>query len=306
MKKRAALLIAGVAVFANTVFATAADVNVKYNGTPVEFSVAQPQIVNGRAMVPLRGLFDNMGFTIEWLAEEKTARLTSATMTLYAKDGYLYGNDAGGNDLDIAADVMPQLINERLYLPVRAIASCLDGVDVVWDDNTKTVNMYDNLGLLEDSDEGTMTMSEQTYIVNVLKDLLAIKNWAIDNKDATLLRFFGRRVIDGEIITAKDSDYTFVRKYMQELNEMYVPNTMKEFHKLVLEFTQILDSMLNEAEKNANGTISDETLTLRTDEYRDAKEILSQNLGMVWNNYFVNHKVYYEAVFGEYTLDILK
>jgi hypothetical protein len=306
MKKRAALLIAGVAVLANTVLAAAADVNVKYNGTPVEFSVAQPQIVNGRAMVPLRGLFDNMGFTIEWLAEEKTARLTSATMTLYAKDGYLYGNDAGGNDLKIDADVMPQLINERLYLPVRAIASCLDGVDVVWDDNTKTVNMYDNLGLLEDSDEGTMTMSEQTYIVNVLKDLLAIKNWAIDNKDETLLRFFGRRVIDGEIITAKGSDYTFVRKYMQELNEMYVPNTMKEFHKPVLEFTQILDSMLNEAEKNANGTISDETLTLRTDEYRDAKEILSQNLGMVWNNYFVNHKVYYEGVFGEYTLDILK
>jgi hypothetical protein len=306
MKKRIFLFLAAAITAANTAMAFAADVNVKYNGTLINFEAAQPLIVDGRTMVPVRGLFDNIGFYIEWDGNTKTATLSSATSTIYASNGKLYGNDIGGNPLNIEADVMPQIINDRLYLPMRAISSCLDNVVVNWNGNTKTVEIFEDLSLYDDSDEGTMTLEQQTYIFNVLKDLLAIRQWAVDNNDACLLRFYGRRVVRGEVLSAADCDYTYVKKYMDDLEQMYVPSSMTAFHQPVTDFLHILNSMITEAEQNRDGKTDDDRLTAKVDEYREAKEKVSQNLGVVWYDFFNSNRVYYEAVFGEYTLDILK
>ena len=52
----------------------AAQPTVEIDGKTVVFPDAQPKITEGRVLVPLRGVFENLGFTINWNQESKTAK----------------------------------------------------------------------------------------------------------------------------------------------------------------------------------------------------------------------------------------
>src|SRR3954452_10765463 len=56
----AALTLAAVAV------SSAQRIHVQVDGTPVRFANSQPQYINGRVLVPLRGVFEQMGATVDW------------------------------------------------------------------------------------------------------------------------------------------------------------------------------------------------------------------------------------------------
>src|SRR5258707_13236581 len=52
--------------------ARADDIIVKVNGDPVNFEGTQPRQYSGRILVPLRGVLEKMGATVDWLASEQT------------------------------------------------------------------------------------------------------------------------------------------------------------------------------------------------------------------------------------------
>ena len=80
MKK---LLALGIAILTMTtsVFA-GTDVNVKVNDKEIE---AKGVIVDGRTLVPVRGIFEELGYFVVYNAETKTAFLNSLGSILYSK-----------------------------------------------------------------------------------------------------------------------------------------------------------------------------------------------------------------------------
>ena len=110
-------------------------ITIMMNGREVSFD-EMPQIVNGRTMVPMRGLFETLGATVDYNNETRliTARKGKDTITLTP------GSDkATVNGKEITLDAAPFITpNGRTVVPVRFVAESLD-VRVGWDQNTRTV-----------------------------------------------------------------------------------------------------------------------------------------------------------------------
>lgn len=104
------------------------------NGEKLEFDV-QPQIINGRTMVPMRKIFESLGASVEWENETKkiTAKKQDTTIVMQINNNVLSLN---GNIITL--DVPPQLVDGRTLVPVRAVAESFD-IQVLWDDVYKNV-----------------------------------------------------------------------------------------------------------------------------------------------------------------------
>ena len=69
-----AAITIGTIAMATTTFC-ASNINVTLNGLAISFGDAKPEIINGRTMVPVRGLFEKMGYSIKWDSATRTALL---------------------------------------------------------------------------------------------------------------------------------------------------------------------------------------------------------------------------------------
>ena len=121
----AALLCAAVPVIA------ADSVNVTVNGTALE---QKGVILESRTMVPVRGVTEELGYTVDWDADTKTATFTSAenVVKMTAGDSFFYVNDE-----TVTPDVPQTIIEGRFMLPLRALCESV-GAQVDWDGETKT------------------------------------------------------------------------------------------------------------------------------------------------------------------------
>lgn len=137
MKKFVCALFAGM-LMTTTVFA--GGVNVVVNNNPIEL---EGTIVDGRTLVPVRGVFESLGYAVDFDANTKTAILSgknSITMT----QGNTYFTVDGR---DITPDVPQQIIDGRFMLPLRAVSEAI-GAQVNWDANTKTASVTQSVGLI--------------------------------------------------------------------------------------------------------------------------------------------------------------
>jgi hypothetical protein len=121
-------------IFGGQVFG---DIVVEVNGEAVNFTDAQPAIVGGRTMVPLRGVFEQMGFAVEWDAAASTAlmRREGTVITVTIGDDFITANGER-----IFPDVPPQIINSRFMLPLRAVAEAT-GDNVAWNAANSTARI---------------------------------------------------------------------------------------------------------------------------------------------------------------------
>ncbi len=118
------------------------NIKIKVNDEQIEFE-QQPVIDNGRTLIPLRGVFDALGYEIEWNGSEKK---------VYIKDG---GDvvSVGVGECDVykngvvsgKTSVATKIINGRTMIPVRGILELFDNY-VSWDAESRTVDIFDNSG----------------------------------------------------------------------------------------------------------------------------------------------------------------
>lgn len=99
-------------------------------------------IVEGRTLVPVRGVFEYMGYDVQWDNDTKTATLTNekkeTTITL------TNGSDTFTvNDTVITPEVPQQIIDGRFMLPLRAIGEAVNA-KVGWNNDTKTATINEN------------------------------------------------------------------------------------------------------------------------------------------------------------------
>ncbi len=117
-------------------------VEVLLNGSKIEFADQNPVIINGRTLVPLRGVLEAMGVTVGWIDETQTATAEKdgIKVTLTIDDPTLYKNGEA-----ITLDVPAQLINSRTMVPARAVSESF-GARVGWfESKSQVVISTDNL-----------------------------------------------------------------------------------------------------------------------------------------------------------------
>lgn len=132
-------VIAATLLITTTALASS-EVNVTVNGIPVDMGGV---IVDGRTMVPVRGVFEKIGYNVSWNSDTKTATLTRGTNTVEMTNGNTYFTY---NGTQITPDVPQQIIDGRFMLPLRAVGEALNA-KVDWDNETKTAAITLNTGL---------------------------------------------------------------------------------------------------------------------------------------------------------------
>ncbi len=123
-------VIMPVSVYAST------NISVTIDGNKVNFDV-QPQIINGRTMVPMRAIFKEFGMKVTWDDVFKTVTASKDNDSIQMRVG---SKTFFKNDEIKTLDTPAVIINSRTLVPVRAIAESLDA-NVVWDNVNKIVKI---------------------------------------------------------------------------------------------------------------------------------------------------------------------
>ncbi len=131
-KKLAALCIGAVCVMSGA--ALADDIAVYVDNEAVTMDQS-PVIINDRTMVPVRAVFEKAGAKVEWDDTVKTATITKDNYTIIVKLGqpYIYKNGK-----PISLDAPSTIVNDRIVIPVRAIAEAMD-FGVTWNNASRSV-----------------------------------------------------------------------------------------------------------------------------------------------------------------------
>lgn len=115
------------------------DITVIVDGEIVVFPDQQPVIIDGRTLVPARGVFEMLGFEVEWITPTPNDVTPSA---IFRNDRYeirlWIGRDIFSvNGHSEVLDVPAQIINGRTMIPLR-IAIESGGYFVEWDSANHT------------------------------------------------------------------------------------------------------------------------------------------------------------------------
>lgn len=111
-------------------------VYVKLDGDYLGFE-QPPVIEDGRTLVPMRFIFEQMGAEVDWNGETRTVTATKdgMTVTLAIDD-----TNATVNGSAATLDVPARLINDKTMIPLRFLSENL-GYTVDWDTDTRTASI---------------------------------------------------------------------------------------------------------------------------------------------------------------------
>jgi peptide/nickel transport system substrate-binding protein len=237
MKKSISFILLVSLLFSMVQGITAAE-SIKINLNGENLSLDQsPILKEGRVLVPLRGIFEKLGATVDWNGETKTIIAskgeTKITLTI--------GKEiALKNNMGVTLDVPAQIINGSTMVPLRFVGEAF-GSQVEWDGLNKMVVIFDaNTSAIKPNYGGTVTIAlggsptgnfnplyhtdnyeahifDYVYegLVNLNDDLtwgpsLAKSwNWSKDKKSLTFDLRQGVKWHDGVEFTADDVVFTY-------------------------------------------------------------------------------------------------
>jgi hypothetical protein len=229
-------LTAGMLLAASSkVLAADGAVTVKVDDKTISFSNQSPVIVNGRTLIPLRGVFEEMGYSIAWESNTKTAVLTSSDTTVRVSAN---SSTFTVNGESKALDVPAQIMNGSMMLPLRAVGEAA-GANVTWNGDTKTV-LIDTKSLSADE-----RVKASDYLVSYAAAVEPL------NDVSTLCSEMN--ALSGEITTTELQSYR-VRIYnalqtietvKADVAKLDVPSSMTELHSVRVESIDKLSELLN-------------------------------------------------------------
>lgn len=106
---------------------TEAEITVTLNSHPLYFDVP-PVLIDGRVLLPLRTIFEQLGASVEWDGAEKKA---TATRDGIVVELWIGNKTAKVNGKDIELDVPGMLVDGRTMAPARFVAESF-GAKVEW------------------------------------------------------------------------------------------------------------------------------------------------------------------------------
>ncbi len=226
----ASLLIGATSVSAD-------EITVELDGNPIEFDV-KPEIIDGRTMVPLRKIFEEIGALVKWDNDTQTvsAKKNKKTITLSIDSADLQidkgDTDEEGNPIyeTVTLEVPAQIVSGRTLVPARAISESF-GLNVDWDeDNQKVIISSDdeeddswkenigsiNLDTLTYDGEGIEIADNQIKITQggdfAVGGTLSDGNITISTKEKVKIRLSGAKITSSEnpCIFVEDADKVYI------------------------------------------------------------------------------------------------
>lgn len=114
---------------------------VALNQKVLDFDV-EPINLNGRILVPLRDIFEEMGAQVNWDNSTKTITANKGDRTIKLQ---VNNKRAYINDIYFDIDVAPKIVNGRTMVPLRFVCESI-GSEVEWDAKEKKIRIsYDEL-----------------------------------------------------------------------------------------------------------------------------------------------------------------
>lgn len=111
------------------------------NSEEIFFHDATPYIDKGNTMVPVRGVFERLGATLEWDGQTKTVTANRFDVTIKmiqdSKTAYV-------NGVETKLNIAPTNINGRIYIPLRFVSEDL-GAQVEWDGEQYAVSIESDI-----------------------------------------------------------------------------------------------------------------------------------------------------------------
>lgn len=131
------------------VYAKEDEIVVSLNNNPVAFNddLGYPRVVNGRTLVPLRVISEDMGFNVKWNNSLRQVTVTDEKTTLILTIG---SNKALVNGKEVSIDIREDgkvadtkavIIKERTYVPLRFISENM-GAKVDWERKAGKLYVY--------------------------------------------------------------------------------------------------------------------------------------------------------------------
>lgn len=270
MKKLLALCMA-LFIMCNNVCAS--EIAVAVNGETIEFSGTKPFLTDGRAFIPIRGVFERLGYEISWDDATKTATLVSDSKTIKIS---AYKNHLTIDDnTAVALDLPAQIIDNSMVIPLRAVATAA-GIDMKWDHVKRTVFLRSQPGVYISSE--TMSYGRayeflfKCLSVSDYADMLYLSKlkdiYAGENEEEIKLVFEDmyselqdyRDIIYDFIPTDRneeglkaitlryiDNEMAFIELYESEFTENSTPESKVEEYKTLEQEYRELETLFEEA-----------------------------------------------------------
>jgi hypothetical protein len=317
-------------VIACPITAMAGGINVKVDNKAVVFPDVQPVIVDGCTMVPVRGLFDTMGFSVSWNSTDRAVVLANSRFIIQLDETAITAvSQASNKAVTVDNSVLPRIIDDRFYMPLRSVAQC-SGATVDWDANTKTVSIITDtyakeLAAIEQQSsytadtstdngseeiqtpssyfdpEGDLTANEESYLRSVFTDLAKLKALAIEKDDPVLLRYYGIAHTTGEI-SVPATDYTEFGEICADLESLVPSATLKDVDEDVKAF---VSSFRLAYQQTKIRKITNTDLTRAVDTKAKERARISSSFSGHLYAYFSSKDILFEKVFGDSCLDAM-
>jgi len=119
------------------VFVPPNEIRVEINGIYVRFPDQGPVSVNGRTLVPVRGVFEQLDFTVQWERDTRRVVLTrEADTVIITENSTSFSVNGVAHPLDVPA----QEIGGRMMIPFRIVLESV-GYLVQWDSGANTIRI---------------------------------------------------------------------------------------------------------------------------------------------------------------------
>lgn len=228
--------------FGNVTSANEQKIVVFLNGELINFENQEPTIVERRTLIPLRGIFEKMGYSVGWDAKTKSCTISNSVQTITMRSGH---KGMQVNDQALMLDVPAQIINNSLMIPLRAVAECT-GATVTWDAPTKAIYINSN-------SKEQVIISPNEYVVEYAQAIAGIEDANVLFKTLNSLtdKNYNKKIetLEKESERAKNS----LVEAKEKLSEMTVPEDYTEFHNTsieaidtAIELCKLVDSMLDD------------------------------------------------------------
>lgn len=188
-------------------------ISIVIDGRIIELDT-EPVIINSRTLVPLRGVFEELGATVDWNEVTRQAIIKNETIEV------LLTEDTGGilvNGRLHTLDAPATLIDDRLHIPIRFVAEAL-GHGVDWDGINRRV-------LITTNDRGSQIQDSELPMVNDRESLIQLLTYSDDLHTYINNRFGGQFGID---IMPEPEDSSMVTNDEAELSEQSATSAMEK------------------------------------------------------------------------------
>ncbi|MCX7745830.1 MAG: stalk domain-containing protein [Clostridia bacterium] len=150
----------------------------------------KPVIRNGRTLLPIRFVSEKLGAKVSWNGDSGTAVISLGAKTAVLKPGE---NKMTVNSKQMVLDVPAQVINNRIFIPLRRLVEDVLDKKIFYKNGVIIVSDYENI-IDEASDKNTLI----DWVKKFESDFGGIKE-----KGGILAKVYATKIIGGRLLAAE-------------------------------------------------------------------------------------------------------